>query len=442
MKIKKKHTRILIALGVVLILVLAFGKRQGWYGDEAWLKVSTEQVERRDIVEVVTANGKIQPETEVKVSPDISGEVIELYVKEGDEVNAGELLARIDPEIYKSNYDRMAAALNTQKANEANARARVAQARAQFTNAKVSFERNEKLWKQGVISDSEYDAAKASYEVAEAELVSAEQSLKAAQFTVKSSEASLQEARENLDKTSIYAPTDGTVSRLNVEKGERVVGASQFSSGTEIMRIANLLSMEVSVSVNENDIVRVDLGDTSIVEVDAYLDREFRGIVTEIATSADVAGVSVDQVTNFDVKIRILQESYQDMMRSHDSTYSPFRPGMSATVDIQTAKVADVLTVPIQAVTTRAEEDSISGEEKPENEEVEEVQEVVFLYSDGKVRMVEVETGVQDNMYIEVKSGLEEGDEIVTAPYRAVSRKLDDGDEVEKVDRDKLFSED
>jgi HlyD family secretion protein len=438
MQFIRKHRIWLIILGVLLILVLAFGRKQGWFGNQAWLKVSTEEVGLRDIIEVVTANGKIQPEMEVKISPDISGEVIELYVKEGEEVSRGTLLARIDPEIYKSNYDRLLASLSTQRANESNTKARLAQARAQYKNAELSFQRNEKLWKQGAISEAEYDAAKASWEVAQAEVQSAEHSVKAASFTVLSAEASVQEARENLQKTSIYAPNDGTVSRLNVEQGERVVGASQFSSGTEIMRIANLRSMEVKVSVSENDIVRVNLGDTCIVEVDAYLDETFKGLVTEIATSAETLGASVDQVTNFDVRINILPESYRFLMEGRDSSYSPFRPGMSATVDIQTKKVSQVLSVPIQSVTTR-EADS-SSENNAETEAS--ANEIVFLYEEGSAVMQKVKTGVQDNMYIEIVEGLESGQEVITAPYRAISRTLKDKDHVEKVSKDKLFKED
>jgi HlyD family secretion protein len=437
MQFIRKHRRWLIVVGVILILVLAIGRKQGWFGNQAWLKVSTEEVIHRDIIEVVTANGKIQPEMEVKVSPDISGEVIELYVKEGDEVTRGSLLARIDPEIYKSNYDRLLAALSTQKANESNAKARLAQAEAQFKNTELSFKRNETLWKQGVISEAEYDAAKAAFEVARAEVQSAEHSVKAATFTVRSAEASVQEARENLQKTSIYAPNDGTVSRLNVEQGERVVGASQFSSGTEIMRIANLRSMEVKVSVSENDIVRVSLGDTCIVEVDAYLDNLFKGLVTEIATSAETLGASVDQVTNFDVRIQILPESYQVLMEGKDSSYSPFRPGMSATVDIQTRKTRQVVAVPIQSVTTR-DADSTAA---PSGEEEEKVNEVVFLFEDGKARMQSVQTGIQDNMYIQILEGLDTGQEVISAPYRAISRTLKDGDHVEKVSKDQLFKE-
>lgn len=445
MKFLRKYYPYLIALVVIAIVLLAVGKKKGWFGQQNGIKISTELVEPRDITEVVSANGKIQPEIEVKVSPDISGEVIELYVKEGDEVKAGDLLAVIDPEIYRSTLDRAVAALNSQKANEANAGARLAQARAQFTNARLSFQRNEKLHKEGAISSAEYDAAKASFEVAEAEVQAAEQGVKASTYTVRSAEASVKEARESLQKTSIFAPTNGTVSRLSIEKGERVVGASQFSSGTEIMRIANLNSMEVNISVNENDIVRVSLGDTCIVEVDSYLDRDFRGIVTEIATSANITGTSVDQVTNFDVKVRILPESYSDMVPEDNARFSPFRPGMSATVDIQTEKVYNVLTVPIQAVTTRSGDDSLMKSSADSMDLIgmdeEEIQEVVFLYEDGKAKMLNVSTGIQDNAYIQITKGLEKGQEVITAPYRAVSRNLKDGDVVNKVPREELFTE-
>lgn len=446
----KKYYPWLLGLVAVLIILLAVGKKKGWLGGEEGTKVSTEEVGLRSIIETVSANGKIEPEVEVKVSPDISGELVELFVKEGNEVKQGELLARINPDIYKSSYDRAVAALNTQKANESSAAAMVLQARARFANARLSYQRNETLYKQGAISASEFDAAKASFEVAEAETQAAEQNQKAAQYTVRSAEASVKEAGENLFKTSIYAPTDGTVSRLIVEKGERVVGASQFSSGTEIMRIANLSTMSVKVSVNENDIVRVEAGDTALVEVDAYLDKKFKGIVTEIATSANVSGVSVDQVTNFDVKIRILPESYADMVPADQPGFSPFRPGMSATVDIQTESAVNVLAVPIQAVTTRSDStEKLDSQEKKEDEQdvepvvaksgSEPLQEVVFVYENGKAKMVKVKTGIQDNMYIQILSGLSEKQEVITAPYRAVSRKLKDGDAVVKVKREELF---
>lgn len=443
----------IVAAAVVLLIILAVLKSRGVIGPDDTTKVTTDFVERRTIIETVSANGKIQPEVEVSITPYISGEVVELHVKEGHEVKEGDLLAKIDPEIYRSNYERMEASLQSQKANLANTRARLAQVKAQFTNAKLSYERNKKLWEQNVISEADFDAAKSQFEVAAAEVEAAKESVRAAEFQVASAQASLDEARENLTKTAIYAPTGGTVSRLNVEKGERVAGASQFSAGTELMRIANLNSMEAVVQVNENDIVRVHMGDTSLIEVDAYLNRKFKGIVTEIATSADVEGVSADQVTNFEVKIRILKSSYQDLIPEDNASFSPFRPGMSTTVDIQTETSENVLSVPIQAVTTRSDSTgkSVSTRiDKDRNQKDDEafeeaptkINEYVFLYKDGTADMVAVESGIQNNTYIQILEGLEEDQEIIIGPYRAVSRTLKNGDPVEKVSKEKLFEED
>jgi len=451
---KKKLIRFAIVAVVLIIIILTIGKKQGWIGEENIQKVSTELVTKRNIVETVSANGKIQPEIEVKISPDISGEVIELYVKEGDQVLEGDVLAKIDPELYISSYDQAVALLNTQKANTANAKARLAQVKAQFLNAKLDFERNDKLFKESVISQAEFDGSKANFEVAEAEVDAAEQSVKAADYSVKNSQAALKEAKKNLTLTTIIAPHAGTISRLNVEKGERVVGTSQFSSGTEIMAIANLNEMEANVTVNENDIVRVSLGDTSLIEIDAYLNRKFKGLVTEIATSANVTGVSADQVTNFEVKIRILKESYLDLLSEENPHKSPFRPGMSATVDIQTETQNEILTIPIQAVTTRSdtsEKKKISRREmrdreknkkdKDKEKEDEEFKEYVFLYIDGIAKIQEVESGIQDNTYIQIVKGLDTDQEVIIAPYRAVSKKLKNNDKVKKVDIEDLFSE-
>jgi len=451
---KKLKIRLIIVAVFVVIVVLAVGKKKGFIGKENSLKVSTELVEKRTIVETVAANGKIQPEVEVKITPYISGEVISLYVMEGDEVKKGDLLAKIDPEIYISNYERMEANLNTQMANEANTNARLVQVKAQYKNAKRSYERNKSLWEQQVISQADWDASVSAFEVAEAEVSAAEQSLVASKYQVSSAKASVKEAKENLNKTSIMAPHAGTVSRLNVEQGERVAGASQFSAGTEIMSIANLNLMEVDVEVNENDIVRVSIGDTAVIEVDAYLNDKFNGIISEIATSANTTGVSADQVTNFNVKVRILKESYAHLIPENNRLFFPFRPGMSATVDIQTETVGDILTIPIQAVTTRADTTGkvsiraikAADEDKPEGEsdedEDKEFKEYVFLYEGGIARMQEVKTGIQDNTYIYIIEGLEDGQEVIVAPYRAVTKKLKNNDEVEKVDKEELFTED
>ncbi len=459
---KKTLIRVLIAAVVLIIILFAVARKQGWLGDDSQIKVSTELSEKRTLIETVAANGKIQPEVEVKITPYISGEVVQLTVKEGDEVKEGDLLARIDPEIYESNYERMVANLNSQQANLANAKARLVQVKAQFANAELSFKRNKQLHEQKVISDADWDGIKANYDVAAAEVLAAEQNVAAAEFGINSAQASVKEARENLTKTAIYSPTNGTVSKLSVEKGERVAGASQFSAGTEIMRIANLNLMEVNVEVNENDIVRVSLFDTALIEVDAYLNRKFKGIVSEIATSANVTGASVDQVTNFEVKIRMLSTSYADLIPDNDSSFSPFRPGMSATVDIQTETRADVVTVPIQAVTTRADttgkvmekpagglegeemaqDEGSDDESKKKSKTTEEFQEYVFLYDNGKAKLTRVKTGIQDNTYIQITEGIESGQEVITAPYRAVTKLLKNNDEVKKVDKAELFTED
>lgn len=454
---KKNLIRILVVLGVLLIIGFAVAKKKGVIGKPDITKVSTELVAKRTIIETVSASGKIAPEVEVKLSPDVSGEIIELLIKEGDQVKAGDLLAKINPELYISANDRAVAGLNSARANLANTKARYAQVKSQFVNAKTSFDRNQKLFEQNTISQAEFDNAKSQYEVAQAEVDAAEESVRAAEFSVNSAQAGVKESRENLTKTSIYAPVGGTISKLNVEKGERVAGASQFSAGTEILRIANLQTMEVNVSVNENDIVRVNLNDTALVEVDAYQNRKFKGLVTEISTSANTTGVSADQVTNFDVKIRILPDSYKDLLDPAFPNKSPFRPGMSATVDIQTEAVIDVLAVPIQAVTTRVDSTKIKAElaknedkkkESGESNEKEEakkkqtdIQEIVFVYDNGKAKIVNVKTGIQDNMYITISQGLKEKDEIIIAPYRAVSKKLKDGDEVKKVDIKDLYKD-
>lgn len=448
---KKRIIWILIIFVVVALIAGIIAKKKGLIGKPEETKIATEKVTMRTIVEVVSANGKIAPEVEVKLSPDVSGEVIELYVKEGALIKAGQLLAKINPEIYLSNYDRTVAALNTSQANLANSKARLAQVNSQFINAKSSYDRNEKLHNQKAISDAEYETSKANFEVAKAEVEAADQSVKAAAFNIKSAEAGVKESKENLSKTSIYAPVGGTISKLNIEKGERVAGASQFGSGTEILRIANLQTMEVNVSVNENDIVRVTLNDTAVVEVDAYQNRKFKGIVTEISTSANTVGVSADQVTNFDVKIRILPDSYKDLIKADKPNDSPFRPGMSATVDIRTESVTNVLTLPIQAVTTRADTSSKAAPKmeetgQPEQNEnvkkkMEVVQEYVFLFDNGVAKLLKVKTGIQDNTYIQITEGLKEGQEIITAPYRAVSKKLKDGDKVKKVDAKDLYTD-
>jgi HlyD family secretion protein len=436
----KKLLKIALLAVAFLIVFLIVGRKTGFIGSQEGIRVSVEEVSRRSITEIVTASGKVQPVTEVKISPDVSGEIIELPIREGDFVKRGDLLARINPDLYVSTLDRVAASLNTSRASLANARARASQAEAQFINAQSSYNRNKQLYDQQAISQAEYDAARAQYLVAQAEVEAGRQSVVGAEYQVKSAEAALKEARESLAKTSIFAPMDGTISRLDAEIGERVVGTSQFA-GTEIMRIANLNQMEVLVEVNENDIIRVSEGDTAAVEIDAFRGTKFTGVVTSIANSAKVAGLSVDQVTNFEVKIQIIEDSYQHLLNPDRVHLSPFRPGMSATVDIRTKQVFDVLSVPIQAVTTRQTEtpkqDSLAIAAPAQTR----VQEFVFVYVDGKAIQRPVKSGVQDSQFIEIIEGLEEAQEIITGPYRAISRDLKDGDPVVKTRRQELFGE-
>ncbi len=431
MKTKKLLRYSLIAV-VVLIVLAVVGKKVGWFGKEEVIEVAVEKAKRRDIIETITANGKVQPETEVIISPDVSGEIVDLKVKEGDMVNLGQLLARIKPEVYISARDRSLASLNSSKA-------RFSQAEAQYIQKELDYNRNKKLWEQQAISESVYETALSAYHIAKAEL-------DAAKYSVKSAEAALSESQENLIKTSIYAPMTGTISMLLVEKGERVIGA-QMMTGTEMMRIADLDRMEVMVEVNENDIVSVNMEDTAMIEVDAFLGQKFKGIVTEIANSAKTTGLTTDQVTNFEVKIFLLRESYQTL---YDEGYvNPFRPGMSATVDIMTKIESDVLSVPIQAVTTRSDSSLVeASEETEETEEVkddeeEEMNEIVFMVNDeSKAEFVKVKTGIQDNNYIQILEGVEEDDEIITAPYNAISKKLKADAVVEVVDKKDLFKSD
>ena len=444
----------LIIGAAIIVVFLVVGKKAGWIGGKGITEIYTEKSASRTIHETVSANGKVQPEKQVKISPDVSGEVVELYVKEGDEVKAGQLLAKIDPDIYVSNLERMNATLNNMKANSANSKARLAQVKAQFENAKSTFERNKQLFAQGAISQSDFDAAKSAFEVSKAEVEASEQSILAAEFSVKSTIASVKESEKNLNKTSIYAPVDGIISKLNIEKGERVVGTTQFA-GTEIMTIANINVMEVVVQVNENDIMRVKLNDTADVEVDAYLNRKFAGLVTEISTSANTTGVTADQVTNFNVKIRILKDSYSDLVKDKPSSFTPFRPGMSATVDIKTKKVDNAISLPIQAVTTRIDssgnikgnsdemeleesEMAVSNKNNSDKKVEEETKEYIFVYNNGKVEQRAVKTGIQDNTYIQIIEGLKEGEEIVIGPYRTVQKYLKNNEVVKKVDKSAL----
>ena len=427
---KKKNTLLYVGIFAVLVItVLITGKKAGWFGKESALKVATEKVQRKDITEVITANGKVEPQLLVKISPEVPGEIIELPVKEGDEVQQGDLLVVIRPDIYISNRNRNEAALNSQKA-------RMAQAEAQLVEKELTYKRSKQLFEKNTIAKSDFEAMEAAWKVAQAEV-------QAARYSTKSAESSLSEAQENLTKTKIYSPISGTVSKLNVEKGEKVVGTNQFA-GTELMTIADLTKMEVKVEVNENDIVNVEKSDTANIQIDAYMKRKFQGRVTEIASSANVTGATTDQVTNFNVKILLLQESYKDLLVSDTHKY-PFLPGMSATVEIRTKTRRNVISVPIQAVTTRSGDGSSKkATNQPEiegaNPKVEkgtlkepEQFEVVFVKRKDLARQVKVKTGIQDNTNIEIIEGLGTDDEVVIAPYGLISKTLKDSTVIEVV---------
>lgn len=431
---RKKLVWGLVIAIVALMVAAVYRAKTRKLGEE----VEYAEVEKRTITERISASGKIFPEKEVKISSDVSGEIVELFVMEGDSVRAGEILVKIDPDTYLSAVSRGEAALNDAKAQKAineanveNSKAQLEQIQVQLNNAEKINERNESLFEEGVISEADLEATQTTYDqfrsnlkAAKASLASARKSVEAATYRIKSAEASLAELKTSLSRTTIAAPIDGVVSRLNIEQGERVVGTIQMT-GTEIMRIANLSIMEVQVEVSENDILNVEVDDEVEIEVDAFLDRTFTGRVTEIAASANTQGamaLTSDQVTNFVVKIRIHSESYSDLLNKRHEV--PFKPGMTATVDILTQKAEDVLSIPIQAVTTR-ERDKSDGTD-------DDLMEVVFVVKGDTVAMSEVTTGIQDDEYIEVSQGLEEGETIVAGPYSAVAKKLEEGDHVHK----------
>jgi HlyD family secretion protein len=457
---KKKSSRIWWVLGGVIILLiggLVAAKQTGMIGKPKSTEVDFASVKRTDIIERVSASGRVQPQVEVKISPDVSGEIIGLYVNEGDPVKAGQLLCRIRPDNYESLLARARATVNQSRAQLEQSKASVSQSNARLIRAKADYERNRKLFTDKVISSADFETSEANYNVAKQEVEAAQASVRASQFNIQSAEASLRDANENLRKTTIYSPVNGTVSKLNIELGERVVGTSQMA-GTEIMRIANLQNMEVRVNVNENDIVRVNLSDTADIEVDSYTTagRKFKGVVYEIANTANgltsssgaaaAASLSTDAVTEFEVKVKILNESYADLLAQKDKKGYPFKPGMTASVEILTDRKGGVLAVPIAAVTTRGadtEETENSGDrpngtvdEKPANapEKKEKPKEIVFVNQGGKAVQREVKTGISDFENIEIRSGLKPGEQIISGPFIAVSKKLKNGDLIVKRD--------
>ncbi len=428
----KKKLIIIISIIALLLIVLIGGKKAGWFGKQGNFKeVEVKKVSLVDIIETVSATGKIQPEVEVKLSSEVSGEIIELPIVEGQQVKKGDLLVRVNPDIYQSSLNRSQATLQ-------NVRAGLDQAEATLKEAQASYDRNKNLFEKGVISKADWDRSIASIETAQA-------SRNSAFYSVKSAGATVKEATDNLNRTTIYAPMSGTISLLNVEIGERVVGTQQMA-GTEILRVANLSNMEVEVDVNENDIVKVQIGDSTIVEVDAYLKKEFKGIVTEIANSA-AGALTADQVTNFKVKVRILEESYKDLLEGKPEYYSPFRPGMTATVDVITDKRVKAISVPISSIVIKTDTSSAKKPmlDKAVNEtktvENEEKFECVFVKNNDEAKLRVVKTGIQDDTNIEIVSGLKEGDEIIIGPYSVVSKTLKPGDKIE-VKSDKKKSDD
>lgn len=424
-----------LLLIVVLLTVMAIiGKNQGWIGKGDSIDVTLAHAKKVSITEKVSASGMVQPVLEVKISPEVPGEIIELAIEEGDQVKKGDLLIRIKPDNFVSALERAQASLNQQRANLADAEAKLARANAQFIRSELEYKRNQQLYSGKAISDADMELAEANYKIAKEDLRSAQQNVEAAKYIVQSALATVREAKENLGFTTIRSPMTGTVSMLNVEKGERVVGTSQMA-GTEMLRIADLNQMEVRVDVNENDIVRVSIGDTVIIDVDAYsyLEKQFEGIVTAIANTANEK-VTADAITEFEVKIKILNESFSDLIS--ETKVSPFRPGMTASVDIITEIKKDVLSVPLGAVTTRSKDiEDENIDQRPINDE--DIMEVVFINDNGRAILKEVKTGISDFENIEILNGIPDSAEIITGPFLTVTKKLEDGDRIEQIKRKK-----
>lgn len=446
---------------VLVIIALVILKKTGVVGKEEAVKVATEKIMKRTIIETVSASGKVYPEDERKVSSDVSGEVVEMLVEEGDSVRKGQVLAKVFADVLTSDRDRAASIVNQQQAQVDNTEASLASFEARLNQAKQNYDRQKKLYDDKVISKSEFETAESSYLTAKADLNAAKQTIRSGKASVQSAQASLTAANKNLSRTTVVAPMNGIVSLLAVKKGERVAGNS-FSLGTEIMRVADMSKIEVRVDVGENDVPKVKVGDSAIIEVDAYNDRKFKGVVTKISsssTSAQTVSTSTTDVTNYKVYIRIDPASYADLIDPAKGKNLPFRPGMSASADIMTTKNENVLAVPILAVTTRdknekqtqtkvkAEQDKkkAQGQDASSTDNAlltDDMQEVVFIMAaDGSVKKVPIRTNIQDNEYIEVMGGLKEGDEVVSAPYNTISKTLKDGMKVKVVPKDKVYED-
>jgi len=446
-----------IGILILLVVVLIALSKAGVLGKDEGTKVTAEKAVTRNITETVTATGKVFPEVEVKVSPDISGEIVELNVQEGDTVHRGQVLARIYADIYASQRDEAAAVVAQSQAQVSNSQAQLGALKATLDQAQAAYNRQKTLLDQKVISQSEFETAQQAYESAKANYLAAQSGIKANQANVQNAMAGLTRANKDVGRTTLTAPMDGVVSLLSVKKGERVAGNS-FNVGTEMMRIADLSSIEVQVDVGENDIPKVKIGDTANIEIDAFNNRKFKGLVYKIANPASLLTSSVSasstSVTNYEVHIRLLPSGYQDLIVKGQPF--PFRPNMTASADIQTQTHASVLSVPLNAVATRDRKDlekkdssknskasspaaTTTNENSLSNADDSDLVEVVFaVQPDGKVKVLPVKTSIQDINYIEVTSGLKVGDQVVTGPYDLVSKTLKEGDKVKVVTKDEL----
>ncbi len=450
-KQKQKSNKLiywLIGAVVVLLIFIMVGRSAGWIGKPKELEVELAKAKRVTIIEKVSASGTVQPVTEVKIAPEVSGEIIDLLVEEGDSVKQGATLVKIRPDTWQSRLESAEAGLSQQRANLEQSKSNLLRTQATFARAEAEYKRQEKLWAEKVISEADWQLAKQNYEIAKNDVASAEQSVEASRYVIQSTEASLREAREDYRKTSVVAPMNGIVSKLLVKNGERVVGTATMT-GTEMLRIADLNKMEVRVNVNENDIVRVHLGDTAVIDVDAYSadKKEFKGVVTLIANTAKDK-VSTDAITEFEVRILMLPTSYQDLVKVGNKF--PFRPGMTASVDILTTTKSNALSVPLASVTTRNPEQEkkegenqgggpnsnarqTSDQSKPQKKVEDKT--VIFVNDKGVAKMVEVKTGISDYDNIEIVSGIADGAEIITGPFTAVSKRLKDGDKVRQAEK-------
>ena len=453
---KKSVKRILIFLGIAVALLVLVRMMSG-YGDKGVTKVATEKVAKRTIVETVNASGKIYPEVEVQITPDIAGEVTELNVAEGDSVKRGQVLARVFADIYALQRDEAASRVSQSQSTVANNAAALESLKANLDQAKQNYDRNKGLYDQKVISKSELELFETTYRSAQANYNAAQQNIKGLEAGVQTAQTGLTTANKTLGRTTLIAPMDGVISSLSIKKGERVAG-NNFNVGTEMMRVADMSVMEVRVDVNENDIVKVNIGDSADVDVDAYNNRKFRGVVTQIASSVKVAalGGTTNDVTNYEVRIRLDKSSYADLVDPAKPRKFPFRPGMNASADIRTRRIDNVLSVPISSVNTRVKGSDMNIEDKKKQDEKrkeeaeeentqtsfsDELEEIVFvLKPDGTVKKVVVRSGIQDINYLEITSGLKPGDEVVTDPYSAISKTLKDGAKVKVVPKEELFA--